>query len=283
MNDILQKYKQDLAIKGYSKKTQTTYFGCVKKFLGSAGKPSDTLDKSDIKSHLYRILESPKCSCSTMNQTYSAIKYFFQQTLGRPWEIENVPRVKKQYTLPHVFTQDEVFSIIKGARSLKHKAMFMLAYESGLRVSEIVSLKPEHIKSDKMRIRIEQGKGHRDRYTILSEMCLKYLREYWRAYKPVEWFFEGYGRGKRLSIRACEHAFDKAKRIAGIQAIAKRGIHTLRHSFPTHFLEAGGGIFQLQKFLGHKHIKTTLVYAHMQEEKTIARSPLDVYGKPGIF
>jgi integrase/recombinase XerD len=141
--------------------------------------------------------------------------------------------------------------------------------------------KPEHIIADTMRVRIEQGKGNKGRYTILAGTCLTYLRQYFRKYRPSRWLFEGYTRGNPISIRACQHAFELAKKKAGIRK--ECSFHSLRHSFATHFLESGGGLFQLQKFLGHKHIKTTLIYAHMQEEKVIARSPLDVYAKPGQF
>ena len=281
MNDVLQSYKQDLAIKGYSPKTQKTYFACVTKFLRSVGKPLPDLGKSDVKSHLYNLIKSGRCSSSTMNQAYSSLKYLFLQTLGKPWEMEGIPRVKKPKTLPKVLSIEEAFSIIKNAANEKHMVMLMLAYSAGLRVGELTRIKPANIIKDKMRVRIDHGKGNKDRYTILSELCLAHLRSYWKKYRPAEWMFEGYTRGKPISERACQHAFDLAKLKAGINR--EGGIHSLRHSFATHFLEAGGGIFQLQKFLGHKHIKTTLVYAHLQEEKTIARSPLDVYAHAGMF
>jgi len=280
MHDVLQSYRQDLALKGYSPKTQKTYYDCVAKFLASTGKPASELEKSDVKSHLYSIIKRGRSS-STMNQLYSSIKYLFVQTLDKPWEMNNIPRVQKTKTLPVVLSVEEVLAILSNAANTKHAAMLMLAYSSGLRVGEVVLMRPEHIIARTMRVRIEQGKGNKDRYSILSGTCLKQLRSYFRKYRPAEWMFEGYTRGKPISIRACQHAVELAAKKAGIRK--KCGMHTLRHSFATHFLEAGGGIFQLQKFLGHKHIKTTLVYAHMQEEKVIARSPLDVYAKPDQF
>jgi len=153
----------------------------------------------------------------------------------------------------------------------------MLTYSSGLRVSEIICLTPENILRDKMLLRINQGKGNKDRYTILSKTALLQLEKYWKAYRPVTWLFPGKGGKGQLSIRACQHAFEIAKKNAGINK--KGGIHTLRHSFATHFLEVGGGLFQLQKFLGHRQLRTTLTYVHLSEEKIIARSPLDVYSQ----
>ena len=168
--------------------------------------------------------------------------------------------------------------MIRHASSIKHRALLALVYGSGLRVSEIPKLTPADIMRDKLRIKITQGKGAKDRYAILSRLCLDYLGYYWRRYRPAGPLFEGRVSGRPISIRACQHAFARAKNNAGISK--KCGLHALRHSFATHFLEAGGGIFQLQKFLGHKKIKTTLVYCQLQEERVVARSPLDVYAGP---
>ena len=153
--------------------------------------------------------------------------------------------------------------------------MLTLIYSSGLRVSEITNIKAEDIIRDKMLLRIRRAKGNKDRYTILSETALKVLEKYWLPYRPDTWLFPGKNKKDKISIRACQHAYEIAKKNAGI--IKKGGIHILRHSFATHYLEVGGGIFQLQKFLGHKQIRTTLRYVHLVEEKIIARSPLDVY------
>jgi site-specific recombinase XerD len=153
--------------------------------------------------------------------------------------------------------------------------MLILIYSSGLRVSEVSNLLPIDIVRNKMRLKIRCSKGNKDRYTILSNTGLIYLEKYWKAYKPKFWLFSGRDPLKPISIRACQHAYYKAKEKAGITKDA--GIHTLRHSFATHCLETGMGIFQLQKFLGHKCLKTTLQYVHLVEENIIARSPLDVY------
>lgn len=128
-----------------------------------------------------------------------------------------------------------------------------------------------------MRLKLRQAKGHKDRYTILSEISLQYLVQYWKQYQPREWLFPGRDHNKPMSIRACQHLYYKAKENAGIPKHG--GIHTLRHSFATHSLETGMGIFQLQKFLGHKCLKTTLQYVQLQEENIIAQSPLDIYVK----
>ena len=126
-----------------------------------------------------------------------------------------------------------------------------------------------------MLLKIRQSKGNKDRYTILSKIALQSLIKYWKTYHPKTWLFPGVHGNNKISIRACQYAYEIAKKNAGIKK--KGGIHILRHSFATHFLEIGGGIFQLQKFMGHEQIRTTLQYVHLAEEKIIARSPLDFY------
>lgn len=194
-----------------------------------------------------------------------------------PYELDKIPYPKQPRRLPDVLSFDEIYKLINNAANLKHKTMLILIYSSGLRVSEITNIKAEDINRDKMLIKVRQAKGNKDRYTILSETALKALVKYWRAYRPEVWLFPGKNKINKISIRACQHAFELAKKNAKIKK--KGGIHTLRHSFATHFLEVGGGLFQLQKFLGHKQIRTTLQYVHLVEEKIIARSPIDVYGK----
>src|SRR4030042_2032641 len=167
MTDTLQSYRQDLAIKGFSPKTQSTYFACVRKFITAAGKDAPSLAKEDVKSHLFRIIDSGKCSVSTMNQTYSALKYFFRSTLSKPWELEGIPRVKKQSKLPPILTKEEALAVIRHAAGVKHRAMLALVYGSGLRGGEIPKLEPAELVRDKLRLKIRQGKGAEERYRIL--------------------------------------------------------------------------------------------------------------------
>jgi len=142
-------------------------------------------------------------------------------------------------------------------------------------VSEVVKIELTDIMSDMMRIKVRNGKGAKDRYTILSELCLKYLKKYYQRYRPEKYLFPGRFPDTSMSVDFAQRTFYKAKKKAGI--MKQGGIHTLRHSFATHALETGTGIFQVQKFLGHSSLQTTLQYVHLCEEKVIARSPLDVY------
>lgn len=275
LKQILQNYQRDLVLRGYSPRTQKTYYRNIVYFLEYCKKPPELITKENIKNYLYYLIKDKKLSESSLRQARSAICYFFSQTTGRDVEIENIPIQKKKRKLPEFFTIDEVLRIIHGTENMKHKTILMLTYSSGLRVGEIVNLKVDDIYRETMRLKVRDAKGGKDRYTLLSEICLNQLEEYWKKYRPTNWLFSGKKQGTQISIRAVQHAYHNAKEKAGIKK--ECGIHTLRHSFATHMLETGSGIFQLQKFLGHKHLSTTLLYVHLCEEKTIARSPLDVY------
>ena len=276
MNKLLERYKRDLTLRGYSEPTYKNYLLCMKQFLAYYDQPIERLDCEIIKDYLYYLLTEKKASDSKVRQVYSAMKYFYTQTLSRSWEEMKIPQLRKKKKLPSCFSFNEVLSLIENSANYKHKTLLTLVYSSGLRVSEAVKIKLTDIKRDRRRLLVRQGKGSKDRYTILSDLCLENLDTYWRLYKPEYWLFPG-RKGNSLSPRACQHAFYSAKEKAGIKT--EGGIHILRHSFATHFLESGGGLFQLQRFMGHKSLKTTLVYAHVQEENIVASSPLDFYGK----
>lgn len=275
MNTLLRRYERDLTLRGFSPKTQKTYSRNLVWFLDHTKLDPHNITKEDIKDYLYYLIHDKKLSQSSLRQARCAISYFFSQTLAKPIEVINIPCQKKIKKLPAVLSVDEVSKIIHAARSLKHKTMLMLAYSSGLRVGELVALKISDIHRNLMRLSVRQAKGHKDRYVILSSVCLTHLETYWKTYRPAEWLFYGYKKQMPISIRAVQHAYEDAKKRAGITKGG--GIHTLRHSFATHMLESGSGIFQVQKFLGHRHLKTTLVYAHISEENIVAQSPLDVY------
>ena len=277
MNDLLLRYQQDLILRGFSKATIYNYSLSLRNFLKYCDRPADDIDLALIKEYLVYMIRDRKLSNSSVRIAHGAIRYFFSRTLSRPLNIDNIPQMMKQTKLPVALSFDQVYKILTSAANLKHKALLTLIYSSGLRVSEITRIKPGDILRDNMRLRVTQAKGGKDRYTVLSVKCLALLEKYWRAYRPTEWLFPGRNPGSPLSVRACQHAFEIALRKSGIGKTC--GIHTLRHSFATHTLETGGGIFQPRKLLGHKHLKTTLVYVHLQEEKIVIRSPLDVYAK----
>jgi len=273
--DLLQKYRRDLALRGYSPRTQDIYYRNICSFLSCHDIPPEEITREQIKDYLYHLVHNRKLSSFAVIDTRGAVCYFFSQTLKKPIVVDTIPVHKKKRKLPEVFSVDEVARLIQCADNLKHKTILMLVYSSGLRVGELVTLQVRDIVRSSMRIRVRDAKGGKDRYTILAHRCLQQLELYWKTYRPTQWLFYGRYPGSHISIRAVQHAYQRARKNAGISR--QCGIHTLRHSFATHMLESGSGIFQLQKFLGHRNLKTTLVYVHLSEEHTTARSPLDVY------
>jgi len=276
MDEIIHRYKRDLALKGYSKKTCSAYLFYLKDFLKFTDHIGSPPEKEQIKDYLYYLICERKLSEASIRQARASLKVLCTQTFGLQWSSMDLPARKTQKRLPSFYNFDEVILILKSSANLKHKALLTLIYSSGLRLSESVNLKMTDINRAKMKLLVRQGKGAKDRYTILSDLALLILEKYYKAYQPQTWLFPGPGRGdKPLSPRAVQHAFHQAKLKSGINK--EGGVHALRHSFATHFLESGGGIFQLQKFLGHKKLKTTLLYAHVVEEKINAISPLDYF------
>ncbi|WP_459925956.1 tyrosine-type recombinase/integrase [Desulfatiferula olefinivorans] len=187
-----------------------------------------------------------------------------------------IPGQKTPKYLPEVLSFDTVMAVIDATKNLRDRLLLMTAYSSGLRLEELVSLKPEHIDSKRMLIRVVQGKGNKDRYTTLSEKLLKELRNYWRLYKPKEWLFYSIHPETPLSKSSAQKIFSNAKKKAGITQ--GHGIHTLRHCFATHSLEAGYDIHRIQRMLGHKNLSTTMVYLHVTKESIAQiKSPLDIF------
>ena len=264
------------ALRGYSERTQTHYSGNLRQFLEYSEVSREIPGREKIKDYLYYLIHEKQSSQSKIKQAYSSIRYFYTQTLQQSWEGFDIPRFKKKKRLPLVFSREEVAALLQHSGNLKYKALFSLIYSSGLRGSEAVHIQIDDIKRSSQKLLVRQGKGNKDRYTVLSLNCLKILEDYWRVWRPERWLFSGRDASRPLHPRSCQHAFVKAKQAAGI---TKPGsVHTLRHSFASHFLEAGGSIFHLQKILGHKNVKTTLIYVHIQEEKLRVLSPFDVYG-----
>ena len=208
-----------------------------------------------------------------MNGAINALKFYYGTVLKKKF-IYEVKRPKKDKKLPLVLNKTEVSNILSAVLNLKHKALLMMVYSGGLRVSDVVRLKVKDIDRERKLIYIKSGKGRKDRYTILSDTALDALREYWKEYKPSNWLFPGAKPEKHITIRTVEKVFDNACKKA---KIAKNvSIHSFRHSFATHLLESGVDLKYIQELLGHKSSKTTEIYTHVSN-KAIGkiRSPLD--------
>jgi integrase/recombinase XerD len=224
---IINLVEEQLKLKGYSFKTRKSYLNHLKCFSSFIDKDLDSIDNQDVRRYLLFLLEEKKTSHSYANQTISAIKFLCNDTLKQGRVIEAIPRPKRENKLPNVLCFDEVKKILNALENEKHKTILFLVYSAGLRVGEVVRLKPEDIDSKRMLIHVVQGKGRKDRYTLLSEIALTQLRKYYSKYRPEKWLFPGQNDREFLTERSVEKIFEKACLLAEIGKRAS--IHTLRH------------------------------------------------------
>ncbi len=272
-----------LAAHGRSPRTQETYTLMLRlfgRYLHAAriGKALDTVLPEEIEACQRYLVVERKVGFSSFNQSVCALRFFYRTCLGKTdWTISRMPYQRKRRTLPEILSPEEVTAIFEACRhNLKHKALLMTSYSGGLRLGETLSLLPSDIDSGRMMIRIEQGKGRKDRYVMLSSVLLTALREYWKAFRPVRWLFEGRTKGQPLSPSTAEKVFTAAAGRAGI----RKGVsfHSLRHAFATHLLEGGTNIRVIQALLGHQSLMTTQIYTHVARTYVSATaSPLDLW------
>jgi integrase/recombinase XerD len=272
MDNIMERLREDIRLRGLSKSTEEEYLNRVNAFLLWAGRPAEEMDEQDIREFLKYLIEK-QLSVSSVNTHNSALRFLYAVTLNRNLNYRQIPRQKQIRHLPGILTKEEVGCIFKACDNLKHRAILMTVYGSGLRLSEVAKLKVSDIDSKTMRIFIDCGKGGKDRYSILSQTNLEVLRAYWKCYKPKEWLFEGKTPGEHISKRGVQDAFKKWKRRANIDKPAS--IHTLRHCFASHLLEADTNLFHIKKLLGHTHIQSTTFYLHLANFDANLKSPLD--------
>jgi integrase len=217
-------------------------------------------------------------SASTCNQKLAGIRFFYRHVLGWQDFQLRVP-AKRSGRLPEPLSRGEIARLLDATHNTKHRVLLMTTYGGGLRVSELVRLKPCDIHSERRLIRVEQGKGRKDRYTLLSPRLLEELRAYWRQYRPQTWLFEGRYAGRHLAVASAQGAFDRAKERSGLQH--GNGIHCLRHSFATHLMEAGVPLPIIQRLMGHASLSTTAKYLHVTSQHVDSiRSPLELLRRP---
>lgn len=273
---VLLRMREDILLRGLSKNTLKSYTLNVRIFLEYCNRPIEQLDENDIRRFLYYLINEKKVMPQTVNAYSAAIRFLFAVTLNRTLNYLQIPRQKKRKTFPEVLTRAEVSSIIDSCLNIKHKAMLMVVYSAGLRVSEAAALKIQHIDSENMRLFVEDGKGGKDRYTLLSQTCLDGLREYWKKYRPDHpegWLFLGTFNLSHITTAGIGCAFTAAAKRAGITKDVS--IHSLRHAFSTHLLEDGATLLQVKELLGHSSIQSTTIYLHLANLTANVKSPLD--------
>jgi site-specific recombinase XerD len=235
------------------------------------------LGREEVRSYLLHLVHDKHVSWSSFNQTVAGLRFLYEVTLGREGVMVHIACPKQPKKLPVVLSLDEVAHLFAAIVGLKHRAILMTAYAAGLRISEVVALRVDDIDSQRMVLRVRQAKGRRDRYVMLSPRLLALLREYWKAARPTEWLFPGDVPGRPLTAGTVHRVCVQAARDAGLGKHVT--VHTLRHSFATHLLEAGTDIRTIQVLLGHRNLKTTAVYTHVSPlAMETTRSPLDRLG-----
>jgi integrase/recombinase XerD len=270
---VPEEYIMRLELKRYSVSTARSYIYMFEEFIRFyRGKTLIEINEQDIKNYLQHIVRQGK-SPSFQNQVINAIKFYYEQVLDMPQRFYDVDRPRPEKKLPAVLSEEEIARVIDGTENLKHKAIMVTIYSCGLRLSELLNLKISDIQSDRNIVLVRQGKGKKDRTTVLSAKTLELLRKYYRENRPREYLFEGLGGGK-YSARSVQAIIKRAVRVAGIRK--QVSAHTLRHSFATHLLENGTDLRHIQVLLGHSSSRTTEIYAHISTKfmRTI-KSPLD--------
>lgn len=271
---------ETLAAHGRSLRTQETYTLMLRLFGRYLGQPFidktlEVVTPEDIEAYQRYLVTERKVGFSSFNQAACALRFFYRICLGKTdWPIIRMPYQRKRRTLPEILAPEEVLAIFAACHNLKHKTLLMTSYSGGLRLGETLGLLPSDIDSSRMMIRIEQGKGRKDRYTMLSPTLLDALRVYWKAFRPVRWLFEGRKPGQPLAPSTAEKVFTTAAGRAGVRKSVS--FHSLRHGFATHLLEGGTNIRVIQALLGHQSLATTQVYTHVAQNYVNATgSPLD--------
>jgi site-specific recombinase XerD len=273
MSPLRRRMIEDMTIRKFAPKTQHDYLQRVKNFTAFLGRSPDTASFEDVRRYQLHLTTSG-VGVPTVNQTVSTLRFFFRITLKRHDILEHTHFIREPRKLPVVLSPEEVARLLDAAPGLKYKAALSVAYGAGLRAAEVVSLKIGDIDSKRMVIRVEQGKGRKDRYVMLSPHLLALLRAWWKAARPQGWLFPGRDRVQPMTTRQLNRACHAAAQMAEINK--RVSLHTLRHSFATHLLEQNIDIRVIQVLLGHTKLDTTALYTRVAT-KTISEviSPLE--------
>ena len=273
MTTIRTQFIQQMQLKGYSKNSIQSYVDCLIGISKHYKISPDLLSDQQIRDYLQFCIVEKKLSTSYINQCVSALKILFVQVLKKEWDSFSIPRIKREKKLPVVLSKEEVKAVLNEVKNIKHRTILTLIYSAGLRVGEAIKIKVQDIDSNRMQIRIRQAKGAKDRYVVLSPVMLNLLRTYYSLYHPKDFLFPSQ-MAEQISDRTVQCFFKDA--CVKSRLNKKVSVHVLRHSFATHLIEQGVSLPIIQQLLGHKSLRTTSVYLHVQQY-TIdkIKSPLD--------
>lgn len=274
-SQLIEQLVYEMQLRNYSSRTIDTYSNVMSKLEKSSGITLDKITIPQLKDYLHRLITKEGISVSLVNQYLSAFKILQVDVLKRNWDQYKIKRPRREKKLPVVLSVQEVEKLISVTSNLKHKTILMLAYSSGMRRQEVQQIKPSAIDSSRMQVHVVQGKGKKDRYTILSVKALETLRSYYKIERPLTFLFEPQNKkGSPMAAETLAHIVKNNATKAGIKK--KISFHTLRHCFATHLLEQGVNLRLIQQFMGHVSLKTTAGYLHLVHiDPTSVVSPLD--------
>jgi integrase/recombinase XerD len=280
MTSLRQRMTEDMQVRNLALNTQMSYVQQVSLFARHFNKSPEQLGPDDIRAYQIYLTNEKKLAPGSVLIAVAALRFLYKVSLKRDWGFDDViPAPKKPQRLPVVLSPEEVLKFLGCIDSAKHRAILTTCYAAGLRISEVVCLKTEDIDSQRMVIRVDQGKGQKDRYVMLSPTLLEILRTWWRVNKPRQWLFPGDIPGRHISKDAVELACQKARRLCGIRKPITP--HLLRHGFAVHLLESGTDVRTIQLLLGHRSLATTARYLRIATSKVCSTSsPLDLLPRP---
>ena len=274
MTPLRRRMIDDMTLRNLVPKTIESYVQRVSGFAQYFNTSPEHLGPDHVRAYLLHLVNERRLSWSHYNQVRSALRFLYRVTLKQDWVMQDIVCAKKPRTLPVVLSSDELTRFFAAITNLKHRAILMTSYAAGLRLSEVTHLHVSDIDSQRMVIRVRQGKGQKDRYVMLSQNLLVVLREYWRVARPEDYLFPGVQSDKPISRRTVMNACRDAREIAGLGKSVT--VRTLRHSFATHLLEAGADLRTIQILLGHRSLSTTARYTHVATAASQStQSPFD--------
>ena len=280
MTPLRQRMIDDMRVRNLAPLTQRCYLQQVSLFARYFHKSPEELGPEEIRSYQVYLTNERKLAPVSIGTAVAALRFLYKISLKREWPFQEViPAAQKPQKLPVVLSPEEVLHFLDSVGSLKHRTILTTCYAAGLRISEAVHLKPNDIDSQRMVIHVEQGKGQKDRYVMLSPRLLEILRNYWRAVRPKQWLFEGYVAGQPITRDAVHRVCKQARQVSGIaKAISP---HSMRHAFAVHLLESGTDVRTIQLLLGHRSLVTTTRYLRIATNKVCSTSsPLDLLPSP---
>jgi len=280
MNPLRQHMIEDMTARGLAPSTRQTYLHAVSELAKFHHRRPDQLSPREVQRFLVHLIEDRGVTWGTCNGYVHALRFFYRITLGRDDTDFCIPCAKEGSRLPEILSRDEVQRLLKASTDRRDRALLMTVYGAGLRAGEAVRLKISDIDRQRLCLRIEQGKHKKDRYALLPPKLLPVLEDYWRHRRPKLWLFPSPTEGRPITRQTAHRIFHAAKAEAGIDKAG--GIHSLRHAFATHMLEAGTNLHIIQRLLGHSSIRTTLRYFHLSERRLMTTtSPLDAIADLG--